>query len=152
MADDVDDAFSAGEPPAYADVIAATVVGRGKVLQMTITFAEELPARTEEDEELIAALALREPGTEKSRWTFAARSSPLGWDAFKKARDKQRRLEDALSIRDGSVILRLPWTVIGGPRRFEWYANGSWARTGAAVKSFSFDLAPNGDVAAYPSE
>ncbi len=151
VVDPREDAFTSGQSPAYTDLLRAALQGRGRTLQMTMSFAAELPERTrDENEQFIAAISIRDKDGD-ARWTFGARCSDRGWKPFARSRNKRRRFPGRLSIDATTVRLTIPWSAVKGPHRFEWIASGSWVRTVQDIPSYSVDAAPNGDNAHFPS-
>lgn len=149
VADAAGDAYGNETPPPYADVLAATLQGRGRTLLMTMTFAHELPSRMpDDDERFVAAIAVR--GSDgRPRWTFGARCSTQGWRAFSRERGNDEGFKGRFDISSGTVTLVVRWSSLGGPHRFEWAATGTWVEA-TAVPTYAVDIAPDNGRAAFP--
>lgn len=136
--------------PRYAEANKVNVEGMGENLRITFTFDAQLPQRmpTEQTYMFISFALSAEKKNEKG-YGITAQGSQRGWQAALGSKEDAKRFPGTFFIRGNTAEFTLPWSAVGGPRPFEFYASGSWFQY-AGTTSYSIDPIPN-DKGSYPS-
>lgn len=136
--------------PRYAEANQVDVEGLGDNLRITFTFDAELPQKmpTEQTYMFISFALSAEKKNEKG-YGITAQGSQRGWQAALGSKEDAERFPGTFFVRGNTAEFTLPWSAVGGPRPFEFYASGSWFQY-AGTTSYSIDPIPN-DKGSYPN-
>ncbi|MDQ4024260.1 MAG: hypothetical protein M3217_02050 [Actinomycetota bacterium] len=145
------DAEKSGLPPEYPDILSTRVQGSAKSFRVTITFRGELPEKMPDDKTyMVAGFALT--GTkDEDGYAFGAQGGVDGWRPYGGKKDGDRGYPGTMSIDGATLVFVTPWSAVGGPRSFDWYAQSTWFRSLAQTTHYSLDNVPNEGPAKYPA-
>lgn len=150
MDDSPSDAQKEGIVPAYGELIGAGVQGLGETFEMRLTFGGNVPERTESEKTImVIGFGISAGGNET--YGFTAQGSPDGWKAYAGAKHKARKFPGTFDIEADSIVMRVPWTFIDGPREFKWQVNSTWFRSVANTTHYAFDMVPDKQSAQFPN-
>lgn len=127
LGDPPGDAQIAGEVPGYLDILGGVVEGAGPdglrlILRMSGPVPETMP-----DDRTHLIIAWNLTGSKKATGAgFSAQAGSAGWVVSAAQGPDTVDFTGALAIDGNDVILTVPWSFIGGARRFEWSAAASW--------------------------
>lgn len=144
------DVEKSGLPPDYPDIVSARIQGSPKSFRVTLTFRSELPDRMPDDKTyMVSGFGLT--GTKKEGgYAFGAQADTDGWRAYGGKNDEDG-YDGKLSVQGRTMVFDTPWSAIGGPRSFEWYAQSTWFKSVATTTHYSLDNVPNEGPAKYPA-
>jgi hypothetical protein len=139
------DAETHGDVPAYTEITRASVEGRGNSVRLTLTLAAFVPDAMP-DGDTFFNVGFRFKGKGHEERYVSADADQNGWHPSVRGSD----YPGSFSVSGATIVFELPWSAIGGPSRFKWYADDSWVHSGLVTTSYSFDEAPNYERASYP--
>lgn len=146
--DDTADLDRTGEPPGYADVVAACVRTAGSGLRLELEVAAPVPARmASENDGVTYSFELR-PRTDATVYVVA-HADREGWVTYLTRGNGRKRLRGAMLISDRRVLITVPRSELTAEARLAWKAESSWLRSGLVTTSYSFDSAPDRGRAAF---
>jgi hypothetical protein len=148
LTDGIGDTESSEDPPAYTDIVAAGVEGSSQTLRLTITVNDPVPRRMP-DADTFFSVDTTIDGEGKP-YNVYADGTANGWTAYVSHNEGSRKLQNAFRIDGSTTVIEIPWSVIGGQRRFRWSAATSWTRSTLTRTYYSFDEASRGNGARYP--
>lgn len=148
--DDGRDAKKEGIVPSYAELLEAGVQGVGDDFEMRFTFDGQVPQKTE-DKNTIMVIGFGISAGGNETYGFTAQGNQEGWKAYAGAKDGARKFPGQFSIEGDTIVMRVPWKFINGPREFRWQANTTWFRSIASTTHYSFDMCPNEEAAEFPN-
>ena len=148
LTDRTGDTESSDDPPAYTDIVAAGIQGGPETIRLTITVSDPVPKRMP-DADTVFSVDTTIDGKGKP-YSVYADGTANGWTAYVSHDEKSRKLQNAFHIEGATTVIEVPWSVIGGQRRFRWSASTAWTRTTLTSTYFSFDEVPSGNGARYP--
>lgn len=148
--DPATDAKTQGVTPGYAEVIGAEIQGLGKNVRFTMTFNGSVPERVEKDQYFVLAFGVtgRKDG---EGFAVGAACDEDGWNPYAGAKGPNQKFPGRFEISGNVVIMEVPWSLVKGPRAFEWYASGGWYGKVANQTQWSFDGVPNKAAGRFPS-
>lgn len=150
--DAASDATKQGLTPDFAEIIRATIQGIGEDFRMILRVNGTVPDSVPDDKtHWIIAFGIT--GAEENEgYSFGAQLTQEGWQAYAGgAEGGDGGFPGTLVTEGNEIIMTVPWTYIRGPREFEWYAASNWFRSLANQTHYSVDLAPNEDLAKFPT-
>jgi hypothetical protein len=144
-------AQTGGSPPPYTELVAAAVEGLGDRFRVTLTFADDIPAKMP-DENTFMVVAVGLMGRhDDQRYGFGAQATERGWSAHAGGEGRTpKRFPGSLRIAGSEIEMTIRWRFIRGPYRFRWQANSSWFRSVAGANHYAFDAIPRQGEARYP--
>jgi hypothetical protein len=148
LTDRVGDTESSEDPPAYTDIVAAGIQGGAETVRLTITVNDQVPKRMP-DADTFFSVDTSIEGKGKP-YSVYADGTANGWTAYVTHGGDTRKLPGAFHIEGDTTVIEVPWSVIGGQRRFRWSAETSWSRTTLTSTYYSFDEASRPNGARYP--
>ncbi|MDP9067104.1 MAG: hypothetical protein M3N53_01995 [Actinomycetota bacterium] len=135
--------------PDYAELLRAGVQGLGEEFEMRLTFNGDVPEQTP-DKNTIMVIGFGISAGGDDTYGFTAQGNQDGWKAYAGAKDGARKLPGQFLIDGDTIIMRVPWSTINGPREFKWQVNSTWFRSVASTTHYAFDQCPNGEAAQFP--
>lgn len=141
------DGDTSGETPDYADILRASMSGRGKMVQIRTLVVASLPDRMPDDDTFMGIETRIE--RKKGRYSIIVEGDHNGWRASISRNGKSRSLS-GLAIEDDSVTIAIPWSAIGGAGRLKWETHAGWTRATLTQTHYAFDSAPSYGAARYP--
>lgn len=135
--------------PDYAELVQAGVQGLGEDFEMRLTFNGNVPERTP-DKNTIMVIGFGISAGGDDTYGFTAQGNQDGWKAYAGSKDGAKKLPGQFLIQGDTIIMRVPWSTIDGPREFKWKVNTTWFRSVASTTHYAFDQCPNGDAAQFP--
>lgn len=144
------DAKKEGIVPSYAELLEAGVQGVGDNFEMRFRFDGQVPQKTE-DKNTIMVIGFGISAGGNETYGFTAQGNQEGWKAYAGAKDGARKFPGQFLIEGDTIVMRVPWKFINGPREFRWQANTTWFRSIANTTHYSFDMCPNEEAAEFPS-
>ena len=137
------DGDSFGETPGYSDITAAAIKGSERDLVFTLSVDGAIPTRMpDKDTSMTATFKL---STGRGEDDLHLTGDADGWTA----RFGDRSI-DAFAIRGDRFIVSLPWSLVGGGRRFDWVAQSAWTSSSSGSTYYYFDDAPDQGTATFP--
>lgn len=137
--------------PSYAEATAVDVDGLGEDVRITFTFAGEVPQKMPTDKTyMVVAFGFSAKKKGQEGYGMNAQASDNGWQVVLGSKDTAEKFPGTFFVRGNTVEFTLPWSAVGGPRPFEFYASSSWFQYAAGVTSYSVDPIPN-DKGNYPN-
>jgi hypothetical protein len=144
------DTEKTGIPPDYPDIVSARVEGSAKSFRVTLTFRASLPDKMPDDKTyMVTGFGLTGPKGENG-YAFGAQADKDGWKPYGGKNDGDG-YSGKLSINGAVMVFDTPWSAVGGPRPFEWYAQSTWFKSLAGTTHYSLDNVPNEGPAKYPA-
>ncbi|HET7483591.1 MAG TPA: hypothetical protein VFK89_12105 [Actinomycetota bacterium] len=145
------DAKTKGLPPAYAEAVGASIEGLGKNVRLTFTMNGSVPQQTGKGEYMVLAFGITGKDQE-SGYAVGANASDGHWTPYvgSKSRDSSQGYPGTFTIDGNHVIFVVPWSVVHGPRKFEWYASDAWYQQIGNQTEYSFDAIPDGHPGKFP--
>ncbi|HEV2755438.1 MAG TPA: hypothetical protein VG318_06640 [Actinomycetota bacterium] len=144
------DAEKTGVPPEYPDILSARVEGSAKSFRVTITFRADLPDAMPDDKTYMVAGFGLTGSKNESGYAFGAQADADGWKPY--GGDKEGGgYPGQMSLQGDTIVFITPWSAIGGPRAFQWYAQSTWFKSLAGTTHYSLDNVPNEGPAKYPA-
>ena len=147
--DDGRDAKKEGIVPSYAELLETGVQGVGDQFEMRFRFDGQVPEKTE-DKNTIMVIGFGISAGGNETYGFTAQGNQEGWKAYAGAKDGARKFPGEFLIEGDTIVMRVPWKFINGPREFRWQANTTWFRSIASTTHYSFDMCPNEEAAEFP--
>lgn len=145
------DADKSGVAPGFADILSTRVEGAGPDLKVTIVFRGDVPERMPDDKTyMVAGFGLTGPKDQQNGYAFGASADHTGWTPYG-GNEKGGKFDGEFSLSGDTIVFTMPWSVVEGPRPFEWYAQTSWFRSLAGTTHYSLDALPNDGPAKYPA-
>ena len=146
-----DDAKTRGLPPAYAEAVRASIEGLGKKVRLTFTMNGAVPEAPAQNEYMVLAFGITGKDQE-SGFAVGANAHDQKWEPYvgSKARDSSDGYPGTFEIDGNHVIFVVPWKVVMGPRKFEWYASAAWYQQIANQTEYAFDAIPDGHPGKFP--
>lgn len=139
------DGEKSGSPPDYAEAKAVSVKGMGKQFRVTITFFGQVPPKmSSRDTYMVISYGMSGKNGGDDDYGFGARASEEGWLAYAGSRGSASQFPGTFFVRGNTIEMNIPWSFVGGPRAFQWYASSSWFETRDEQTSYLFDPIPNG--------
>lgn len=140
----VPDAERNGVTDPYAEAVAIDVDGLGESLQVTMRFAAEVPNEMPSpDTYMIVGFGMS--GNKKGQsYVFGAQADGRGWRPYSGKKGETGSYPGRFSVDGDRLVMTVPWSAVGGPREFNWYASASWFSYVAGATNYSFDVIPNG--------
>lgn len=140
-----------GVAPEYAEVLATSIEGLGDTFRVTMTFNGQVPDRlATPDTYMVIGLGL-DGGRDDESYAFGAQASKDGWKVYAGGKQGATGFPGTFAIEGTQVIMTLPWSYVGGPHAFKWYANSSWFQSVGGVTNYLFDPLPNEGPARFPN-
>jgi len=137
--------------PGYAEATEIDVEGLGDDVRITFTFAGEVPQKMPTDKTyMVVAFGFSAKKKGQEGYGMNAQASNEGWQVVLGSKDQAKEFPGTFFVRGNTVEFTLPWSAVGGPRPFEFYASSSWFQYAAGVTSYSVDPIPN-DKGTYPN-
>ena len=137
--------------PGYAEATAIDVKGLGENVQITFTFGGEVPQKMPTDKTyMVVAFGFSAKKKGQEGYGMNAQASDNGWQVVLGSKENAKEFPGTFFVRGNTVEFTLPWSAVGGPRPFEFYASSSWFQYAAGVTSYSVDPIPN-DKGTYPN-
>lgn len=150
MDDPRDDAQKEGVVPAYGEMVRVEVQGLGEQFEMRLRFGGGVPERTESDKTtMVIGFGISAGGNDT--YGFTAQMSQDGWKAYAGAKHKARKFPGQFLVEGDTIVMRVPWRFIDGPREFRWQATSTWFRSVANTTHYAFDMVPNERSAQFPN-
>lgn len=144
----------AGDPaPAYAEVVGASITGRGDTVEVVLSMGGTLPDRVGERDNLLAGVGI-EYGGRMGGIALSVQGTHEGWVPFIHRDGGQRELERGFEIEGNRFVWTVPWDDLGGARRFRWGASVRWFGFESAELAQgrqAQDSAPGSEPATYPA-
>jgi hypothetical protein len=145
------DADKSGVAPGFADILSTRVEGVGPNLKITIVFRGDVPQKMPDDKTyMVAGFGLTAPKGQQNGYAFGASADHTGWTPYG-GNEKGGKFDGQFSLSGDTMVFTMPWSVVKGPRAFEWYAQTSWFRSLAGTTHYSLDALPNEGPARYPA-
>jgi hypothetical protein len=145
------DGQRSGTPPDYAEARAVDIQGMGDNFRVTLTFFDDVPMRMPTNETyMVISFGLSGRKSDDGDYGFGARATEEGWLAYAGSKGSASQFPGTFFVRGNKIEMNIPWSAVGGPRPFQWYASSSWFEHRAGVTSYLFDPIPNGK-ADYPN-
>lgn len=145
------DAQKEGRPPDYAEARAVDIQGMGRNFRITITFFDDVPQQMPTDETyMVIGVGMSGKSKKDDDYGFGARATSEGWLAYAGSRGSASQFPGTFFVRENRIEMNIPWSAVGGPRPFQWYASSSWFQQIGGSASYAFDPIPNGR-ADYPN-
>ena len=136
--------------PGYAEATALDVQGMGENLRITFTFNGQVPEKMPTQQTyMIASFALSSEKKGEKGYAINAQATNRGWQVAMGAKSEAKRFPGTFFVRGNTIEFTLPWSEVGGPRPFEFYASASWFHY-AGTTSYSADPIPN-EKAVFPN-
>ena len=136
--------------PRYAEATALDVEGLGENLRITFTFDGEVPQKMPTQQTyMIVSFSLSSEKKGEKGYGINAQASNRGWQVAMGAKEEAEAFPGTFFVRGNTVEFTLPWSKVGGPRPFEFYASSSWFQFAGAT-SYSADPIPN-EKAVFPN-
>ena len=136
--------------PSYAEATSLDVQGMGENLRITFTFDGAVPQKMPTDQTyMIVSFSLSSERKDEKGYGINAQASSRGWQVAMGAKAEAERFPGTFFVRGNTVEFTLPWSEVGGPRPFEFYASASWFQF-AGTTSYSADPIPN-EKAVFPN-
>lgn len=148
--DPTTDAKTQGVTPPYAEVTGAHIQGLGKNVRFTMTFNGTVPDRVQKDQYFVLAFGVTGQ-KEGEGFAVGAACDEDGWNPYAGAKGQNQKFPGRFEISGNTVIMEVPWSLVKGPRAFEWYASGGWYGKVANQTHWSFDGVPNKAAGRFPS-
>ena len=148
--DGSNDAQKEGLTPAYAELLGASIQGLGQQFEMRLDFGGNVPDRTE-DKNTIMVIGFGISAGGNDTYGFTAQASPEGWKAYAGAKHKARKFPGEFRVEGQSIVMRVPWKFIDGPREFKWQVNSTWFKSVANTTHYAFDMVPDKEAAQFPN-
>lgn len=144
------DAQTEGVAPPYGELVGAGVKGLGDTFEMRLDFGGNVPERTESEKTImVIGFGISAGGNET--YGFTAQGSQDGWKAYAGAKQKARKFPGTFEVEGNSIVMRVPWKFINGPREFKWQVNSTWFRSVADTTHYAFDMVPDKQSAQFPN-
>jgi hypothetical protein len=135
--------------PAHSEILGCEIVGLGREFEMRFHFGGQVPERTEDKNTvMVIGFGISVGGNES--YGFTAQGNQEGWKAYAGAKDGARRFPGRFLIEGDTIVMRVPWDFIEGPREFKYQANATWFRSVANTTHYSFDMCPNDKAGNFP--
>lgn len=130
----------------YAEAMELDVDGLGEDFRVTFTMNGQVPEKFVTPNTIMVVAFGMSGETENGGYAFGAQGRENGWSAYAGAKNKTEKFPGTFFIKGNKIEFTVPWSFVGGPRPFEYYASASWFRgTGEQnTTSYSFDVIPNG--------
>lgn len=130
----------------YADAKALDIEGLGNDLRVTFTMHGQVPERFVTPNTVMVVAFGMSGETDNGGYAFGAQGREDGWTAYAGAKNETKKYPGTFFVRGNKIEFTIPWSFVGGPRPFEFYASSSWFRgTGEQnTTSYSFDVIPDG--------
>lgn len=145
------DADKSGVAPDFADIYSTRVEGAGANLKVTVVLRGNIPYKMpDESTYMVIGFGLTGGKGDQRGYAFGASADAKGWTAYGGS-DKGGSFDGRFSMSGDTAVFTMPWSAIGGPRPFEWYAQTSWFRSIAGTTHYSLDALPNDGPAKYPA-
>ena len=136
--------------PRYAEATALDVEGLGKTLRLTFTFDGEVPQKMPTEQTyMIVSFSLSSEDEDEKGYGINAQASSRGWQVAMGSKAEATRFPGTFFVRGNTVEFTLPWSAVGGPRPFQFYASASWFQF-AGTTNYSADPIPN-EKAVFPN-
>jgi hypothetical protein len=146
------DAEKSGLPPDYPDILSTRVEGSARSFRVTITFRAALPERMPDDNTvMVAGFALAGEKSNEDGYAFGAQASTKGWTPYGGTKGEGGGYDGTMDLEGNKLVFVTPWSAIGGPRAFDWYAQSTWFKSLAATTHYSADNVPNEGPGKYPA-
>lgn len=143
----------AGDPaPAYAEVVGASITGRGDTVEVVVSMGAPLPDRVGERDNLLAGVGI-EYGGRMGGIAVSVQGTHDGWLPSIHRDGGQRELDRGFEIEGNRFVWTVPWDDLGGARRFRWGASVRWFQFESGDLSQATqaqDSAPGAGPATYP--
>lgn len=150
MDDPRNDAQKEGVVPDYGEMVGAAVQGLGQQFEMRLHFGGNVPQRTEsENTTMVIGFGISAGGNDT--YGFTAQATQEGWKAYAGAKHKARKFPGQFLVEGDTIIMRVPWSFIDGPREFKWQVTSTWFRSVANTTHYAFDMVPNQRSAQFPN-
>lgn len=146
------DAEKSGVAPQFADIVSTKVEGSGASLRVTITFHGDVPQQMPDGNTyMVIGFGMTPPKqSEEQGYAFGASADAKGWTTYGGGKGGGK-YPGEFSLSGDVAVFTIPWSVIDGPRPFEWYSQTSWFRSLAGTTHYSLDALPNDGPAKYPA-
>jgi hypothetical protein len=151
VVDDTADAFGE-EPPAYAEIVRASITGKGDVAEIVLEVEGDIPDEVGEHDNFIGGIGIEYEG-KMGGISLVVQGTGDGWVSGLERGDEGRELEDEWRIDGNRFVWVLPWSDLGGPRSFRWGTSVRWYQfntTDTTQADQAGDAAPD-EPATYPS-
>lgn len=136
--------------PGYAEVIRCGIQGIGEQFEMHFQFNGDVP-REMPDKNTVMVIGFGISAGGDETYGFTAQGNQEGWKAYAGAKDGAEKFPGQFLIQGDTVIMRVPWSFINGPREFRWQLNATWFRSVASTTHYSFDQCRNDKPGQFPS-
>lgn len=147
--DSSNDAQKQGVTPPYAELLGVGIQGLGETFEMRLTFGGNVPAKTE-DENTVMVIGFGISAGGNDTYGFTAQASQDGWKAYAGAKHKARKFPGRFLVEGDTIVMRVPWRFIDGPREFRFQATTTWFKSIANTTHYAFDMAPQERSAQFP--
>lgn len=148
--DAANDAQKEGVVPAYGEMVGAAIQGLGEQFEMRLQFGGDIPERTDsKNTTMVIGFGISAGGNDT--YGFTAQASQEGWKAYAGAKHKARKFPGRFLVQGDTIVMRVPWRFIDGPREFRWQATSTWFRSIANTTHYAFDMVPNESSAQFPN-
>lgn len=135
--------------PGYAEVVRCGIQGVGENFEMHFQFNGTVPQEMP-DKNTIMVIGFGISAGGNDTYGFTAQGNQEGWKAYAGAKDGAEKFPGRFLIQGDTVVMRVPWSFINGPRRFRWQLNATWFRSLANTTHYSFDQCPNDTAGEFP--
>lgn len=144
VTDPPSDAQKSGSPPSFAEIMAASVEGLGRSLRLTLALAGDVPEKMPDDKTFMI-VAWNIGGDKKHKsMGFSAQADTEGWKVTAgSSTGEPKKFTGSFEIVKNRVVITIPWSFVGGPRRFEWSTASTWSSTSEGKSNSSADNIPN---------
>lgn len=146
------DSEKSGLVPDYSEISSVRIEGAATQFRVTITFRADLPERMPDKKTyMIAGMGFTQ-GKKEEGYGFGASADVDGWTPYAGSKSEGGgEFPGTMSIDGPTIVFTIPWSALGGPRSFEWYAQASWFKSLAATTHYSLDIVPNDGPARFPA-
>lgn len=145
------DAEKTGLVPEYSDILSVRIEGAASGFRVTMTFRGDVPEKMPDKKTfMVAGMGFTERKKDEG-YGFGASADTTGWTPYAGSKGEGGEFPGTFSIDGPTIVFTMPWSAIGGPRSFEWYAQASWFKSLAATTHYSLDIVPNEGPARFPA-
>jgi hypothetical protein len=133
--------------PQYAEALEASIEGLGKNFRITLTYAADMPQQMP-DKNTFMVVATAMVRNEDESYAFGARATQSGWEAYagskkQQSSDRPPKFPGTFEVSGSRIVMTIPWTYVGGAKRFQWFTNSTWFSRVANQAQYSYDPIPN---------
>lgn len=144
------DASEQGVTPKYTELIEAVVQNRGSMLELSLTFAGDLPDSMPSKAYMAVSWVVAPKDDDQNASTFGAYGSAKGWDTFAAKEGQPAPFTGEFRVDGSTIVMLIRWDELDGPQKLKWHADTSWLLyEDDETQRTSVDAAPNDGPGAY---